>query len=119
MIETLNVESGDVLEISNSFIYDVPNTKVVITLNTENVDGQLILSDNTMSEHQFVIAKGPMVNFVLPGDEILLDLDKMMVKELNPENSHETISKIKIDPLMFEGRMYGIIDDRLIKAKKK
>lgn len=119
MIETVNVGIEEVLEISKNFIYDVPNTKVVITLNTEEVDGQLILSDNTMAEHQFVITKGPMVNFVQAGDEVLLDLDKMMIKEPNPENSHETISRIKIDPLMFEGKMYGIIDDRLIKAKKK
>jgi len=93
--------------------------KVIITLNRENPDNNLILSDNVMSETQYILAKGSMVKDVEVGQRVILDLEKMMIKEINPENSHEYIQRIKLDPITFETYTFAIVEDRMIKAKYK
>ena len=102
-----------------AFPFEPMFNKIIITLNTEEVDNNLVLSDNTMSETQIVMAKGSSVHNLEVGDKVLLDLDKMSVKEVNPDNAYETISRIKIDPIMVDGVMYAIIEDRTVKDKYK
>jgi hypothetical protein len=99
------------------FMYEPMFNKVIITLNTEEVDNDLVLSDNTMSETQTIVAVGPTAHGLSVGDKVLIDLDKMTVREMNPENSHETLSRIKIDPVFVDDVMYAIIEDRVVKAK--
>jgi hypothetical protein len=41
----------------------------------------------------------------------------MLVKSINPNNSHEDFSSIKIDPIEFDGKIFAIIEDRLIKTR--
>lgn len=106
-------------EIPELFPWEPMFNKVIITLNTEKVDHNLVLSENTMSEIQNVIAVGPYVQHIKPGDKILLDMEKMMVRENNPNDIHDYSMKVKIDPVEHEGVMYGMIEDRLIKARYK
>ena len=112
-----NVTAYDALEISKEWLEQPMFNKVVITLNTENTLDGLDLSDNAMSQFQYIIAKGKNVTSVEVGDKVRLSLDKMTSKKLNPNNSHEDITTIELDPIEFDGKIFAIIEDRLIKTR--
>lgn len=112
-----NVTAYDALEISKEWLEQPMFNKVVITLNTENTLDGLDLSDNAMSQFQYIIAKGKNVINVEVGDKVRLSLDKMTSKKINPNNSHEDITTIELDPIEFDGKIFAIIEDRLIKTR--
>jgi hypothetical protein len=114
-----NFTKEEVINLSHYFNLEPNFNKVIITLNTEELDGNLVLSDNVMSEKQFVVAKGATSRFVEVNDEVLIDIEKMMIKEQDPNNPYEHISRIKIVPIEFDGYTFGIIDESVIKAKIK
>ncbi len=91
--------------------------KVIITLNTEEVDGNLVLSENTMSEVQYVIAKGSSVHNLELGQKVRIDLEKLMVAVGVTNNTHETTSQLKISPIQIGEFTCAIIEDRFIKTK--
>ena len=94
--------------------------KVIITLNKLEADGDLVLSDNTLSEVQTVMAKGGSVLELEVGDIAIIDIEKMMVPvKSEDKNAYEMQMQIKVDPIEVDGIMYAIIDDRLIKAVDK
>lgn len=111
------ITAYDALEISKEWLEQPMFNKVVITLNTENSLDSLDLSDNAMSQFQYIIAKGSHCRDIEVGDKVRLDLDKMMKKSLNPNNSHEDITTIQLDPIEFDGKIFAIIEDRLIKTR--
>ena len=91
--------------------------KVIITLNKLEADGELVLSDNTLSEVQTVMAKGGSVLELEVNDTVIIDIEKMMVPVRSEDNNaYETQMQIKVDPIEVDGVIYAIIDDRLIKA---
>jgi hypothetical protein len=112
-----NVTAYDAVEISKEWLEQPMFNKVVITLNTENTLDSLDLSDNAMSQFQYVIAKGSNVISVEVGDKVRLSLDKMTSKKVNPNNTHEDITTIELDPIEFDGKIFAIIEDRLIKTR--
>ena len=112
-----NVTAYDALEISKEWLEQPMFNKVVITLNTENTLDSLDLSDNAMSQFQYIIAKGTHCRDIEVGDKVRLDLDKMLKKSINPNNSHEDITSIQLDPISFDGKIFAIIEDRLIKTR--
>lgn len=112
-----NVTAYDALEISKEWLEQPMFNKVIITLNTENTLDGLDLSDNTMSQFQYIIAKGPNCHNIEVGDKVRLDLDKMLKKSINPNNSHEDIATIQLDPIEFDNKIFAIIEDRLIKTR--
>lgn len=114
-----NFTKQEVIELIPVFDY-IPNFgKVIITLNTEELDCNLVLSDNVMSERQFIVSKNPNCRFVEETDEVILDLEKMMVYEQDPNNPYEKISRIKLSPVEFNGHTFGIVDESVIKVKVK
>lgn len=125
MQDQRNLTQDDVLDImgkdGNSFKYEPMFNYVIVTLNKEGSDGGLIVSDNTLSEEQYVIAVGE-TSRINAGQKVLMNIEKMMVP-VKPEdgNSHEAVSKIKIEPIYadFEGKefMFALIEDRYIKSK--
>ena len=119
MLEQKRINSAEAFTIAQTFPLQPMFNKVIVTLNTEEVDHYLVLSDNTMSEEQYVVAYGTHVHEIALGDKVLLDLEKMMTKERNPENQDEIITRIKIDPVIVDDVTYAIIEDRFIKAKYK
>lgn len=119
MVEQKNFNLEEVIRLSNICEYEPLYNDVFITLNKEEMDGNLVLSDNVMSEKQFVIAKGVSAREVEPCQEVLLDLEKMMVMETDPDNPYEKIQRVKIRPIEISGHLFGIIDERMIKAKLK
>lgn len=113
-------EINDFNEIPEMFPWEPTFNKVIITLNKVKPDNNLVLSDNTMSEEQYVVAVGPSAKqYFNVNDRVLIDLDKMLVTEINPNDTHEKIQRVKIEPIEYNDVMYAIIDDRLIKAKYK
>lgn len=117
MEEVANLQLEDVISLTSAFNIQPMFNNVIITLNKQEEDGINILSNNVMSEVQYVIAKGEMVRNVEIGDKVILNLEKMMIKEPNPHNQYEPLTRIKIDPVEFGGYMFGMIEDRMIKAK--
>jgi len=112
-----NVTAYDALEISKEWLEQPMFNKVIITLNTENALDGLDLSDNAMSQFQYIIAKGSNVISVEVGDKVRLSLDKMTSKKVNPNNSHEEFTTIELDPIEYDGKIFAIIEDRLIKTR--
>lgn len=112
-----NLTAYDALEVSKEWLEQPMFNKVVITLNTERDLNELDLSNNTMSQFQFIIAKGPNCHNIEVGDKIRIDLEKMMSKSINPNNTHEDLQTIKLDPIEFDDKVYAIIEDRLIKTR--
>lgn len=111
-----NMTHDDVLEVIKGFPVQPLGRKVLITLNMEDNDGGLILSDNSFDEVQYIVAKGAHVNDFEVGAKVLLDLEQMMEYTTNPENSNERIGRIKIRPIQVGDRVYGLINDRVIDA---
>lgn len=94
--------------------------KVVITLNNLEEDGELILSENVLSDRQFVIAGGFTFKDVTvsPGDEVLIDIEKMMAPvKTETNNAYEMKMQIKVDPIEVGLNTFAMIEDRFIKAK--
>ena len=114
-----NFTQDTVLDIITDFPIEPLRNKVVITLNKEEIDGDLVLSDNVMSEVQYVIA-GEVIyrdKVVKPGQKVLLDIKGMMKsvrREVN--NQYEMVEQIELDPVQVNGQVFAIIDDRFIKA---
>jgi len=94
--------------------------KVIITLNNLEEDGDLVLSENILSDRQFIIAgsftfKDVTVN---PGDEVLIDIEKMMTPvKTETTNAYEMKMQVKIDPVEVGVNTFAMIEDRFIKAK--
>ena len=114
-----NFTKEEIIDLISVFDLEPNFNKVIVTLNTEEVDGNLVLSDNVIAERQFVIAKSTTSRFTEVTDEVLLDIEKMMIKEQDPNNPHEYITRVKLTPIDFNGHMFGIIDESVIKAKVK
>ena len=114
-----NFTKEEVIDLVAIFNLEPNFNKVIVTLNTEEIDGNLVLSDNVIAERQYVIAKSTTSRFVEVTDEVLLDIEKMMIKEQDPNNPHEYITRVKLTPIDFNGHMFGIIDESVIKAKVK
>ena len=94
--------------------------KVIITLNNLKPDGALILSENVLSDTQYIVAKGGSVNQLSIGDKVLIDIEKLMVPTKSEDNNaYEQQMQIKIDPIIVDGITYAIIEDRVIKAIDK
>ena len=106
----------EVMEIAMTFPEQPTTSKLIITLNTEEEDGKFVLSNNVLSEVQYVIAVGPYVKEINTGDKIRIDIEKMMVHEPNPNNTHETISTVKLSPINYNGITFALINDNLIKT---
>lgn len=121
MEERVNVTQDDVLDLigkdGKSFPLEPMFNKVIITLNTEEVDGGLVLAENTLSEIQFVVAVGPTAQ-VKAGQKVIIDLEKLMVPVGHSStNAYEDNKQIKIDPVFVNDVMYAIVEDRVIKCK--
>ena len=114
-----NFTKDEVIDLVTIFDLEPNFNKVIVTLNTEEIDGNLVLSDNVITERQYVIAKSTTSRFVEVTYEVLLDIEKMMIKEQDPNNHHEYITRVKLTPIDFNGHMFGIIDESVIKAKVK
>jgi hypothetical protein len=118
-MENKNLTHKDVVKLIEKLPYAPMYNDVFITINTETEDGGELSGGNLIAERQFVLAKGVSAREVEPGMEVLLDIEKMMVKEADRNNPYESIEHIKLKPLNVDGQIIAIIDERMIKAKLK
>jgi len=119
MEEIINLKQEDVDKLITSFPIKPYRSNLIITVNTEEADSDLILSNAQFAEKQFIIAVGGFfdrTSDIRPGKTVLLDLEKMMVFEQADENTHERVGRIKLKPIEVDGRMYAIITDNYILA---
>lgn len=114
-----NFNYDEVLRLASVNEWEPMFNEMFITLNTEIEDGESILSSNVMSEEQYVIAVGSMVRELEVGQKVLLDMEKMMITEIDPNNPYEKVSRVKLKPIEISGHTFGIIDERSVKAKGK
>jgi hypothetical protein len=121
MEEKKNLSREEILEIIKVFSEKPMFGKVIITLNSEYDEDKdedaLNFSNNVMSEFQYVIAVGENVKQIEPGDLVRVDIEKMTTKEINPNNSHEMLSSIKLSPIVYGDYVFAILEDRLILTK--
>lgn len=112
-----NLSKEDVLELIEDFPIKPMFNKVLITLNTLDGDGIIVVDNNMLSDTQFVIAKGGMVNSVNEGDRIIIDVKKL-TKPVSFErnNQVETVYETDIDAIEIDGVAFAFIEDRVIKA---
>ena len=116
MEEIENMLLDDVLEVITDFPIQPLGRKLIITLNMEEPDGDLILSDNSFDEKQYVVAVGTHITDIKPGNKVLLDLERMMEYLPNPENAYEKVGRIKVRPIEVNGKVYGLINDNVVEA---
>ncbi len=109
----------EVTELLKNFPEEPLFNKVIITANLETPDGGLILSDNVLSDIQYVLAKGGSARDIELGQKVRIDLEKLMIRVPAPNNSHEFVTQIKVDAIEIDGIIYAIIEDRFIKSKIK
>ncbi len=119
MEETIkNLDMDDVLDVMKDFPWEPSFNKVIITINMISEDGELQLSNTMIDEEQYVIAAGPFSKeHYPPGSKILLDLKRMAVRDIDPNDQTQYISRIEVEPIEVNGIKYAIIEDRVIKAK--
>jgi hypothetical protein len=118
MEERVNLTQDDVLEKIGSFAVKPLFNKAIVTLNSLEPDGNLVLSDNTLSDVQYVMAVGDTIfKQVVPGQKVIIDIEKMMVPvKQETTDQYQSVMQIKVDPIEVDGIVYAIIDDRMIKA---
>lgn len=117
MEERVNLNQDDVLDLIGKFPLEPLFNGVYITVNKLEADGNLILSDNVLSDIQYVIAAGEH-SVVKPGQKVLIDIEKMMVPVKQESNNvYETVMQVKVDLVEVNGNIFALVNDRVIKAK--
>lgn len=112
-----NLSKEDVLELIEDFPIKPMFNKVLITLNTLDGDGIIVVDNNMLSDTQFVIAKGGMVNSVNEGDRVIIDVKKLTRPvTFESNNQVETVYEADIDAIEIGGVAFAFIEDRVIKA---
>jgi hypothetical protein len=112
-----NFNSDEVKELVKNFPLKPRYSQVIITLNSLEEDGQVVLSNNVLSDIQYVVAKGSMVNDLSVGDKVIINIEKMMVAtRVDNGNSVDTVMQVKVDTIDVGDDTFAFIDDRLIKS---
>ena len=99
MQEIKNLNQEKVNKLVKTFPLQPLFNGVYITVNKMETDGNLVLSDNILSDEQYVIASGEH-SVVKSGQKILIDIEKMMVPvKTETSNAYETVMQVKVDLL--------------------
>ena len=111
------ISKEEALKLAENFPIKPRFNKIIVTLNNVEQDSKLQLSETTLSETQYIVAVGPMVNELEVGDRVLIDVEKMMVpvrKDTGDEIN--TVMQVKVDPIQVGQNTFAFLEDRLIKA---
>lgn len=117
MEEKRNLNQDDVLDLIGKFPLQPRFNGVYVTVNSIESESNLEYSDNILSDVQYVIAVGPVVTDLQPGQKVILDIEKMMVDvKVDSTNSYELVKQIKIDLVEINGNAFALVNDRVIKT---
>lgn len=112
-----NLSKEDVSELIKDFPIKPMFNKVLITLNTLDGDGIIVVDNNMLSDTQFVVAKGSMVNSINEGDRVIIDVKKLTRPvTFESNNQVETVYEADIDAIEIGGVAFAFIEDRVVKA---
>ena len=115
MEEIENVTKEDVLKMIGTFPVKPLRGKVIITVNVEEADGEVVLTNTNFDEYQYVVAVGE-TSQVKAGDRVLLDLESMMEYMPGTTDAYEKVGQVKLKPIEVNGKTYALINERLIDA---
>lgn len=116
-LEFKNLNQDDVLDLILDFPIEPTGRNLIITMNTAEVDGNVVLSNNQFSEVQYVLAAGDTTRELKPGQKVFLDVERMVEYVYADENSHEKIPRIKIKSIDVGDNIFAIISDAYVLAK--
>ena len=119
MEEVNNLTLEDVLDVVQGFPIIPRRNRLIITVNVEEADDELVLTNSTFAESQYVVASRDNLTDIKAGDKVLIDIEKMMVSEKVDENSHERIGMLKLKPIKVNDIVYAIISDAVVLAIDK
>lgn len=87
----------------NSFIelleWKPMNTDIIVSYNEIEQEGELNLSNNTITQTQLVLAVGSMVRDIKVGDEIVLDMDKLTSQYRNTRDAESPVIMLNVFPV--------------------
>jgi hypothetical protein len=119
VVERKDLSFEEVKNIINEFPLELFGNRVLITVNSEQT-GELTLTDNVLSEEQYVVAVGPMAErFVQAGDRVILDLDKLMSKKPVAHDQYQMEEVLDLKPFVVGENTFAMINDNQIKARYK
>jgi len=119
LINAENLTQDGVLELLRDFPVKPTRRKLIVTVNTaeEISDDGVRVSSNELAESQFVMATGQHLGEeIVPGQKVILNLERMAVQMPDPTNQFEQTASIKLRPLEINGRVYALVDDGVIDA---
>lgn len=119
MEDIKNITKEEVLEIIKAFPITPLRNRLIITVNVDEEEDGLVLTNTSFSESQYVVSTGTFIKDVKVGDKVILDLDKMVETVADDHNPYEKVSRIKIDPIEVDGKIYAMVYDSVIKAIDK
>lgn len=116
MEKKINLEKLEVLELIKTFPLKPLFNGIYITSNKLEEDGNFVLSDNILSDIQYVVAAGNH-STVQPGDKVIVDLEKLMIPfKTETNNVYETEMRLKLDLIEVQNNVFVLVNDRVIKA---
>jgi imidazolonepropionase-like amidohydrolase len=117
MEEKRNLDQDDVLDLIGKFPLQPRFNGVYVTVNSVETYSNLDISDTVLNEVQYVVAVGPVVTDLKPGQKVILDIEKMMVDVMSEtKNSYESVKQVKIDLVEVNGSAFALVNDRVIKV---
>lgn len=114
MGEIKQLTKEDVSEIIKDFPIVPQFRRLIISLNMLEDDG-IVLSEDGLSETQYIIATDPESKFK-PGDKVIIDFKKLLVKVPSEVDSTQYITKIEVDQILVDDVVYAFVEERVIKA---
>lgn len=118
VIERKNITAKEVQEVIKDFPIEFFGNRVLVTVNSDEAEG-LTVQDNVLSEKQFVIAAGTIARTVQPGDTVLLDLPKLMVKKTSNTDQYQTEEVLDLKPFVYGDYTFAEINDNQLKGRYK
>ncbi len=116
-MEQPNLSKNDVFDIIEAGFGFQPNWgKLVVTLNQETEEGELDLNNRFMSGRQYVLAAGERA-FAEPGDEILLDMNKLTIRIPADHDNGQTVEQLRVEVVILDEITYAIIDSNVVVGK--
>lgn len=115
-----NLSREDIKDIIKDFPIEPLYNKLIITVNTVENQSEVVTSNTEFSEIQYVVARGTSNHeSIIKGCKVILDIERLSVRVPSKMDQTKLQTQIKIDPIEVDGVIYGIIDDRCVKAIDK
>lgn len=117
MEEVSNVTLEEVMVFADgSFPVQPRRNRLIITVNTAEPDGELVLDNGRFAEAQYVVAVSQNILDVNVGDRVLIDVEKMMEFTQGAENADERVGMLKLHPIIVDEVVYALVSDNVVIA---